>query len=45
MKDKEPPKVITGITRSDYFKLLEKVSEPVKPDKEKKKPDKEDNKT
>lgn len=37
-------KVITGITRSYYFKMLEKVSEPVKPDKEKN-PDKEDSKT
>jgi len=44
MKGKEKTKVVTGITRSDYFELLKKISKPVKPDKEKK-PDKEDSKT
>lgn len=33
---KEKKKVITGVTRSDYFKLLKKVSRPIKSNKEKK---------
>jgi hypothetical protein len=43
MVNKEKKKVVIGITRSDYFKLLEKVSKPV--NKEKKKPDKAKSKT
>lgn len=41
---KDKKKVITGVTRSDYFKMLKKVSRPVKSNKEKKH-DKEDSKT
>jgi len=44
IKNKNKTQVITGITRSDYFEMLKKVSRPVKSDKEKKH-DKEDSKT
>lgn len=44
MKDKSIDKITIGTTRSDYFKLLEKVSKPIKTDKEKK-PDKEEDET
>ena len=35
VEKKEKEKVIIGITRSDYFEVLKKVSKPIKPGKAK----------